>query len=226
MRALVVEDEAALRTALTRSLRAAGWEATEAATGHEALTLWSRHAPQVVLLDLGLPDMDGLDVLQSARRGGHDAPVLLLTARGTIGDRVLGLNFGADDYLLKPFDLGELHARLRALLRRTQRPAHPPGSARAGIGRLVRDEAAGGFRCGARLLDLTPREAALLGALVQRPHRAVPKQALLEAVFPGGGVNDEALEVVAHRLRRKLGGCGLAIVSLRGLGYLIKDQGG
>ena len=225
MRALVVEDEAALRNALVRSLRASGWETVEAASGRDALALWAGQPPDVVLLDLGLPDIDGLDVLQSARRAGHETPVLLLTARGTIGDRVLGLNFGADDYLLKPFDLGELHARLRALLRRAHRPAHAAAAAPHRIGALVRD-AAGRFRCEARELDLTPREAALLGALVQRPHRAVAKQALLDAVFPGGGVQDEALEVVAHRLRRKLGGCGVAVVSLRGLGYLLKDQGG
>jgi two-component system response regulator TctD len=162
----------------------------------------------------------GLVVVRAARAGGPPTPVLILTARGTVGDRILGLNTGADDYLPKPFDLDELEARVRALARRGGAEATEPASTEfAGL----RAEGASGavyFRGAA--LELAPREAALLRALLVRPGRAVAKEQLCEAVFPGEAVQAEAIEVVAYRLRKKLAATGVQLVTLRGLGYLLK----
>lgn len=226
-RALVVEDEGHLRRALCRALEDWGFAASSTSGGGAALQCWQAEPPDLVLLDLGLPDMDGLDVLQRARRLGLDAPVIVLTARAMIGDRILGLNFGADGYLTKPFDFHELHARVQALLRRSaagpQRPPAPEPPPARRLGTLSWTEES--FQCGGERLALTQREAALLRALLERPNQARPKQALLRAVFPYAEVRDEALEVVAFRLRRKLARCGVAVVTLRGLGYLIKESG-
>lgn len=227
-RALVVEDEGHLRRALCRALEDWGFTAGSASAGGAALQCWQAEPPDVVLLDLGLPDMDGLDVLQRARQLGLDAPVIVLTARAMIGDRILGLNFGADGYLTKPFDFHELHARVHALLRRSaagadQPPAPTPPPPARRLGTLSWTEES--FQCGGERLALSQREAALLRALLERPNQARPKHALLRAVFPYAEVRDEALEVVAFRLRRKLERCGVAVVTLRGLGYLIKESG-
>jgi two-component system response regulator TctD len=152
--------------------------------------------------------------------------VLVLTARGTVGDRILGLNAGADDYLPKPFDLDELEARVRALARRA--PAGTPTPAIAGmgtfqLGRLRLDAIHGVFYSGDEVLELTPRESALLRALAARPGQALAKEKLFEAVFPGEfDVQYEAVEVVVYRLRKKLAHTGVALVTLRGLGYLLK----
>lgn len=221
MQALVVEDEAQQRWALCDALSQWGFAPTAASSGGAALESWQAGRPDVVLLDLGLPDMDGLDVLQSARRQGLRTPVLLLTARVTLGDRILGLNLGADDYLLKPFDFEELRARLQALLRRCGAPRASPAQP-GRLGRLSWDAARSRFRCADHPLAFTPREHALLSALTEKPQQALPKDYLMRAVFPRGHVLEEALEVVAHRLRKKLAPCGVAIVTLRGLGYLIK----
>jgi two-component system, OmpR family, response regulator TctD len=176
----------------------------------------------VLVLDLSLPGLDGLDVLQAGRAAGLATPVLLLTARGTVGDRVLGLNAGADDYLPKPFDLDELEARVRALARRRAAPAgESPQDAMLGTLRL--DRASGAAYDGARVLELTPRELALLQALMARPGQAVTKERLFGLVFPGErDVQYEAIEVVVYRLRKKLAGTGTTLMTLRGLGYLIK----
>jgi len=221
MQALVVEDDARQCHALCDALSEWGFVPTAAAAGSAALEHWQALRPDVVLLDLGLPDMDGLDVLQSARRQGLAAPVLLLTARATLGDRILGLNLGADDYMLKPCDMDELRARLQALLRRGARNVQLPPQARS-LGGLSWDAGRTRFESGGQTLALTPRESALLRALVDQPNHARSCNALLRAVFPRGHVLDEALEVVAHRLRKKLAPCGVTLVTLRGLGYLIK----
>ncbi|MEZ0306711.1 MAG: response regulator transcription factor, partial [Ramlibacter sp.] len=118
MKLLLVEDDASMQAALQRALGRRGMEITVCTDGNQALARWHASAPDVVLLDLTLPGLDGLQVLEQARKGGLTTPVLILTARGTVGDRIIGLNTGADDYLAKPFDLDELEARLRALHRR------------------------------------------------------------------------------------------------------------
>jgi two-component system response regulator TctD len=221
MKALVVEDDVQMHKSLCRALARWGFATASATDGPQALARWQALQPSVVLLDLSLPGMDGLDVLQKGRALGLTTPVLLLTARGTVGDRILGLNFGADDYLPKPFELDELEAKLRALLRRVQ--ASPPASLDRprSLGQLAWEPSGAAFYCGDEPLALTPREAALLRALVERPNYAHTKEYLYEVVF-GEEVQQDAVEVVAHRLRKKLAPCGVAIVTLRGVGYLIK----
>ena len=224
MKLLLVEDDVSMRTTLDRSLSRRGMQVRSCGDGGQALAAWTAFQPDVVVLDLSLPTLDGLQVLEQARRSGQAAPVLLLTARGTVGDRVLGLNAGADDYLPKPFDLDELEARLRALARRRS-PAPEPAPVETQVGRLRLDRAMGAFYLGTQVLELTPRESALLQALFARPGHAVSKEKLFELVFPGqADVQYEAIEVVAYRLRKKLAGTGAALMTLRGLGYLVKDE--
>ena len=226
MKLLLVEDDLSMQAALARALRRRGMDVAACTDGREALARWQATPPDVVLLDLTLPGLDGLSVLQEARRAGLATPVLVLTARGTVGDRVLGLNAGADDYLPKPFDLDELEARLRALHRRGASGGEAaPAPAPAVLGQLRPDRESGAIWCGDAVLELAPREAALLHALLARPGQAVAKERLFALVFPGeGDVQYEAIEVVAYRLRKKLAGTGVQLVTLRGLGYLLKAQ--
>ena len=229
MNLLLVEDDASMRTTLERTLSRRGMRITTCADGARAVAQWRASAPDVVLLDLSLPGLDGLDVIEQARREGLRTPVLVLTARGTIGDRILGLNAGADDYLPKPFDLDELEARVRALARRIPAPTSSANATAAPghfqLGRLRLDPVSGVFHSGDDILELTPRESALLRALAARPGQAVAKEKLFEAVFPGEfDVQYEAVEVVVYRLRKKLAGTGATLVTLRGLGYLLKAE--
>ena len=221
MKLLLVEDDPSMQVALKRTLQNRGMDVELCSDGREALARWKASPPDVVMLDLTLPGMDGLLVLEEARRSGLKTPVLILTARGTVGDRIIGLNTGADDYLPKPFDLDELEARLRALHRRA-----PPGRAgtEPGVGGLVWDRESGAIHWRDEILELAPREAALLQALLARPGHAVPKERLFELVFPGETeVQYEAIEVVVYRLRKKLAHTGVKLVTLRGLGYLLKS---
>jgi two-component system response regulator TctD len=223
MKLLLVEDDPSMQAALQRSLGRRGMEITACVDGGQALAAWRAHTPDVVLLDLTLPGLDGLHVLEQARQAGLATPVLILTARGTVGDRIIGLNTGADDYLAKPFDLDELEARLRALHRR--RPAAgAPGPSHA-VGSLRYERESGAIYQGDEVLELTPRELALLQALMAKPGHAVSKERLFELVFPGeADVQYEAVEVVVYRLRKKLAATGVKLVTLRGLGYLLKAQ--
>ena len=224
MHLLLIEDDLALRTALQRSLVRAAMRVDICSDGAQALDVWSTLKPDVVLLDLSLPGKDGLDILQQARKAGLNSPVLILTARGTVGDRILGLNAGADDYLPKPFDLDELEARVRALQRRRASPASREESPEQGVvGALRFDRDSGAVYHQHQVLDLTPRELALMGALMARPGHAVAKERLFEVVFPGEAqVQYEAIEVVVYRLRKKLVTTGVTLMTLRGLGYLLK----
>jgi two-component system, OmpR family, response regulator TctD len=220
---LLVEDDPDLRGTLERALGRRGLQVTACADGAAALARWAAAPPDVVVLDLSLPGLDGLQVLEKARSQALSTPVLILTARGTVGDRVLGLNAGADDYLPKPFDLDELEARIRALARR--RPGQPQEErgTTVVVGTLRHDRANGAFYKGDAVMELTPREAALLQALAARPGHAVSKERLFELVFPGEtDVQYEAVEVVVYRLRKKLAGTGATVMTLRGLGYLLK----
>jgi two-component system, OmpR family, response regulator TctD len=227
MRVLLVEDDATMRNTLERALSRRGMQLTACGEGARALALWKSAAPDVVLLDLTLPGMDGLDVLDAARKAGLATPVLILTARGTVGDRILGLNTGADDYLPKPFDLDELEARVRALARRQPAPQQQatgaPGSGVVQLGELRYEKDSGAVYHRDEVLELTPREAALVQALLARPGHAVSKERLFEVVFAGEqDVHYEAVEVVVYRLRKKLANTGVTLVTLRGLGYLLK----
>ena len=222
MKLLLIEDNTAMQTTLQRSFERRGMQVVLCGDGARALDRWRASVPDVVVLDLSLPGRDGLSVLAAARAEGLDAPVLILTARGTVGDRILGLNTGADDYLPNPFELDELEARVRALARRRAgaRAAEAPAVDFCG---LCCDGASGAVYRHGQPLDLTAREAALLRALLARPGHAVAKERLSEVVFAGETeVQADAIEVVVYRLRKKLGGTGTQLVTLRGLGYLLK----
>jgi two-component system response regulator TctD len=225
MKLLLVEDNAEMQTTLQRSFERRGMQVLVCGDGARALDRWQASLPDVVLLDLSLPGLDGLEVLARARAAGLVTPVLILTARGTVGDRVLGLNTGADDYLAKPFDLDELEARIRALTRR----AGTAGAEAAAAGSrefcgLATHADSGAVYHRGQVLDLSAREAALLRALLARPGQAVAKERLSDLVFPGEAeVQADAIEVVVYRLRKKLLGTGTQLVTLRGLGYLLKE---
>ena len=224
MKLLLVEDDPAMRTTLLRALTRLGWTVDLCADGGAAITQWQQTRPDVVLLDLSLPGLDGLEVLAQARQRGLSTPVLILTARGTVGDRILGLNAGADDYLPKPFDLDELEARVRALLRRSENNVESASSPR-GMDVFSYDKDSGAVYFQGAVLDLPPRELALLRALLARPGHAVSKERLFELVFPDAAdVQLEAVEVVAYRLRKKLLPTGASLMTLRGLGYLLKTR--
>jgi two-component system, OmpR family, response regulator TctD len=224
MKLLLIEDNPAMRTTLERTFERRGVRVVSCDSGARALARWQATVPDAVLLDLSLPDIDGLDLLATARAQGLATPVLIITARGTVGDRILGLNAGADDYLPKPFDLDELEARIRALVRRGG--ADTAAAAPAFCG-LRCDPASGAVYHEGELLDLPPRELALLRALLARPGQAVAKERLLELVFDGqDSVQPDAIEVVAYRLRKRLAGTGVLLTTLRGLGYLLSAPRG
>ena len=227
LKLLLIEDDASMQKALQRALSRRGFEVQGCTDGALALVQWTAMRPDVVVLDLSLPNVDGLQVLERARQSGLVTPVLILTARGTVGDRIMGLNLGADDYLPKPFDLDELEARIRALSRRRTRSepnlqmktdASPPI-----VGGIRYEKESGAIYHEGIVMDLTPRELALLQALMARPGHAVAKEKLFELVFPGeADVQYEAVEVVVYRLRKKLANTGVTLMTLRGLGYLLK----
>ena len=224
MQLLLVEDDPTMQATLHRALTRRGMEVTAVGDGRAALSQWTALQPDAVILDLTLPGLDGLQVLQQARSRGLRTPVLILTARGTVGDRVMGLNAGADDYLPKPFDLDELEARLRALVRRSADPAVAPlAPSTVQIGAIRYDKNSGALYLHGEVMELTPRELALMHALLAQPGHAVTKERLYELVFPGLlDVQYEAIEVVVYRLRKKLAGTGLTLMTLRGLGYLLR----
>ena len=226
MQLLLVEDDATMQATLQRSLARRGMAVTALGDGRAVLAEWRARPPDAVVLDLTLPGLDGLQVLEQARAAGLRTPVLLLTARGTVGDRVLGLNAGADDYLPKPFDLDELEARLRALVRRSGDVSEVKSTSNAlSMGAISYEKESGIIYAQGAPMDLTPREQALLRALLAQPGRAVTKERLYELVFPGQSeVQYEAIEVVVYRLRKKLTGTGVALMTLRGLGYLLKPE--
>ena len=222
MKLLLVEDNVAMQTSLQRSFLRRGMQVTVCGDGARALDRWQASQPDVVLLDLSLPGIDGLSVLAAARAAGLATPVLILTARGTVGDRILGLNTGADDYLAKPFDLDELEARVRALARRAGTSAEREAAVATFCG-MHCDAASGALYFNGTPLELAPREAAMLRPLLAQAGRAVSRERLFELVFPGQAqVQPEAIEVVAYRLRKKLAPTGAQLVTLRGLGYLLK----
>jgi two-component system OmpR family response regulator len=219
MRILVVEDDPVLRDGLSRSLRNAGYAVDIAQDGKLADDLLSVHAFDLVVLDLGLPGLDGLEVLRRLRRRASSAPVLILTARDGVEDRVAGLDLGADDYLVKPFNLAELEARVRALVRRAQSAS----TARITHGALTLDTTARRAFIDGHALELSAREVALLEALLLSTGRVVSKDQLADRLY---GVSDEvgpnAIEVFVHRLRRKIEPAGVVIRTIRGLGYLVE----
>ena len=221
MRILIVEDDTALGPALRTGLRQDGYAADWVRSADAAEQALRLEHFDLVVLDLGLPGRDGLAVLRDLRRGGFAAPVLILTARATVPDRVLGLDAGADDYMVKPFDLVELSARIRALIRRSQ--GHAGSILR--VGDLVLDPATRQVTQGGRPLSLSPREYALLEVFLASADQALPRGRLLAAAYDWqDNVESNALEVHIHNLRRKLGKD--RIVTVRGVGYrLVAGEG-
>ncbi|MDP3668947.1 MAG: response regulator [Telluria sp.] len=227
MRILLVEDHIELSHWLAKALRDAHLTVECAANGGDADALLHTQDYALVILDLTLPKMDGLDVLRRLRsRGGARAktPVLILTARGGLEERVQGLNLGADDYLAKPFELSELEARVKALLRRSQgneAPVHRCGA-------LSFDTVTRLFTYAGEQLPLTPREHAVLEALISRPGRAVSKEKLFDEVFAlDDDANIGAIELYIHRVRKKLERAvpeAAAITTLRGIGYMLQPR--
>ncbi len=211
------EDDAALRSVLTRSVKAAGHDVVIARTGAEALRDFPNADPDVVILDIGLPDSDGRDVCLALRAGGLAAPVLFLTARDGVHDKVAGFEAGADDYLTKPFELPELLARLQALARRGGTGAAPDEG-------LHLDPARHAVTAHGRTVGLTPTEFRLLAKLLASPEHVVRRHALLAAGWPmGAAVHDNTLDSYVARLRRKLDGLedvDRSIDTVRGVGYV------
>jgi DNA-binding response OmpR family regulator len=230
MRILLVEDDAVLSDVMVRSLAAAGHRVDRAANLEEAAHWWRVQAFDAVLLDLNLPHSghdrssmgSGLAVLRAARARGDRTPVMILTARDRTEERIAGLDAGADDYLGKPFDLGEVEARLRALVRRSRGTED-----RVEVGRLVLDRLARRFFLAGQALDLPAREFEVLHELTTPPGRVVSKRELsLKLSGSDDTLGDNALEAFISRLRRKLAGSGAAIRTLRGLGYVLEEDEG
>lgn len=222
MRILIAEDDEVLADGLSRAMRQAGYAADRVGTGLDADSILRGGQPyDLIILDLELPQMDGFTVLRALRDRGIHAPVIILTARDSVGDRVKGLDLGADDYLVKPFSLQELEARVRALLRRGQCGNNPTLC----CGSLTFDSVGRRATINGRPLDLTTRELGLLEALMLRSGWVVSKEQLLERLYSySEEASNNAIEVYIHRLRKKTAPAGVTIRTIRGLGYVIDNQ--
>ena len=219
MRILIAEDDPVLADGLTRSLHQADYAVDCVRTGDQADHVLIAQNYDLVILDLGLPRLDGFEVLRRLRHRGSKVPVLVLTARDALDDRVRGLDLGADDYLTKPFDLPELEARVRALIRRGQ----SGGASILVHGTLRLDTAGRRATLNGAPLDLSARELGVLEVLMHRSGRVVNKEQLAEQLYGWDEeVGANAIEVYVHRLRRKLEPAGVVIRTIRGLGYLLE----
>jgi two-component system response regulator TctD len=219
MRILLVEDESELANWLVRALAQSGFIADWVSEGRLAAKCLADTRYDAMVLDLGLPDRDGHEVLAELRRADERLPILILTARDSLIERVSTLNEGADDFLAKPFQVTELEARLLALIRRARGSDRP----RFACGPLGYDAASCQFVLGGEPLVLTPREHAVLRALIQRSGEPLSKREILERVFSDDeDVAPEAIEVLIHRLRKRLEATPVRVVTLRGLGYVLE----
>ena len=225
VRALVVDDDPELRAALTRALRLDGYDVTAVSNGLKALEAMPEVSPDVVVLDLMMPYVGGLEVCRRLRAKGDRTPILVLTARDEVGDRVEGLDAGADDYLVKPFALEELRARLRALLRRSK-PETASEDAPATLADLTLDPVTREVRRGERFIELTRTEFALLELLLRNAGRVLPRDVIMDRVW---GYELEpasnSLEVFVGYLRRKTEAAGepRLIHTVRGVGYTARE---
>ncbi len=219
MRILVVEDDAILAAAVSRALVQSAYAVDVVDNGDDANAALANTAYDLVVLDLALPKTDGLSVLRRLRDRRSRVPVLILSARDSLDDRVAGLDLGADDYITKPFDLPEFEARVRALMRRGQ--LHASNSLRHG--RLELDLAARRVFYDGEPVDLSARELAVVELLLSRQGRVVSKEQMVDRLFGfGEDVGSNAIEVCVHRVRRKLEPLGIEIRTVRGMGYLIE----
>jgi len=218
MRILVVEDDTVLAAALTRALTQAAYVVDLAEDGEIANEALRTNTYDLVVLDIALPKVDGLSVLKRMRDRRSHVPVLVLTARDTLEDRVLGLDLGADDYMTKPFDLPEFEARVRALIRR----GHYNAGTTMTHGRLRFDTAARRLFYGDQPIEMSARELALTELLLARQGKVVSKEQIIDQLFGfGEDVGSNAIEVYVHRVRRKLEPLGIEIRTVRGMGYLL-----
>jgi two-component system response regulator QseB len=219
MRLLLVEDDEMIAETVLESMGREGYAIDWAQDGRAAELSLGNGVYDLVLLDLGLPRKDGIDLLNSYRKQGGQAPVIILTARDSVNDRIRGLDAGADDYLIKPFDLDELAARARALLRRRTGQKQPIYS----HGELTLDPAAHEVRKSGIQMALVPREFALLQALIEEPTRVFTRSELEDKLYGWGEeVGSNTIEVHVHSLRRKIG--AEQIVTVRGVGYRLKRR--
>jgi DNA-binding response OmpR family regulator len=216
-RILVVEDDPLLAESLVRALQQQGYRIGHARRGRDAEALLCTQRFDLLLLDIGLPDIDGFELLRRLRARGDATPVLVATAREAVDERVHGLDLGADDYLTKPFSLSELEARVRALLRR----AKPALAAHLVVGGLTLESAARRAKIAGRHIDLTAREWALLELFLSHPGQALSKLTIATTLGdPDTAIAPNTVEVYVSRLRGKLEPAGIAIRTVRGFGYL------
>jgi two-component system OmpR family response regulator len=220
MRILIVEDDAALARGLARILESEGYAVDTVTRGEQALLATRHERFDLVILDIGLPGMDGFEVLRRLRAVPDPAPVLLLTARDALDDKVRGLDLGGDDYVAKPFAMSELVARVRALIRRSQARAGP----KVVHGPLVLDSVARRAYLSGAPLELAAREWAVLEVLLARSGRIVSKDSIIQAVVGwGDDLSANAIEVYISRLRAKLEPAGVRIRTVRGFGYMLEE---
>lgn len=218
VRILVVEDNRTLADGLLAVLRSSGYAVDVVHDGVSALAALATESFDLVVLDLSLPEMDGLEVLRELRAGGNRSAVLVLTARGALDERIRGLDLGADDYMTKPFEVAELEARVRVLLRRQSGLR----SASIAFGPLELDTASHTLSAGGRPLDVPARELQLIETLLRRAGAVVSKQAIIESLAAfDDDLSANAVEQYVSRLRRKLAPHGLTIRTARGLGYYL-----
>ncbi|WP_170327528.1 response regulator transcription factor [Ruegeria arenilitoris] len=221
MRIVIVEDNETLANAIAYRLRDRGHAADVLTDGDEADLYLQQEGADLIVLDINLPGQSGLEVLRSLRNRGDSVPVILLTARSETSDRVSGLDMGADDYLVKPFEMDELEARIRAMSRRKQLDY----GSRETIGSLEFDRTARQVSANGQVLDVPRREMAVLECLLERRGRIVPKSQLTDYVYGvGADVEDSAVEPHVSRLRKRLQNLGIRIKTARGLGYLLEVQ--
>lgn len=221
MRLLLIEDSPRLIELLTECVQRVGWRIDSVSTAADAAEALSSDDYNMAVCDLGLPDVDGLELIKSVRRAGVAIPILIITARSSIDDRIAGLDAGADDYLAKPFNHQEFLARCRAMLRRAPNAILPKVMA----GKLTYDFAACTLSCDDEEVTLSPRERSLLELLMRDVNRVVPKRKLEAALSDfNSSVSANALETVASRLRRRLSelDTGTSIETVRGVGYMLR----
>ncbi|MCH9736152.1 MAG: response regulator transcription factor [Actinomycetia bacterium] len=221
----MVDDDADVRTSVSRGLRHSGFDVHVAASGKEALRLLSSESHDALVLDVQMPELDGVAVVTALRALGNDIPICVLSARDTVNDRIAGLEAGADDYLTKPFDLGELVARLHALLRRAHHS--DPTSGTMTVGSLTIDTARRLVFAGGERIELTKREFDLLATLAENAGVVLSRQRLLELVWGYDfDADTNVADVFVSYLRRKLERVGLARVihTVRGIGYVLREE--
>jgi two-component system, OmpR family, response regulator len=221
MKVLLAEDDEYLLSGLVLALRHRGYMVEEVRTGPEALSALLTATFDLVLLDLGLPGLDGTEVLSELRSRGQDMPVIVITARDSVEDKIHGLDLGANDYLVKPFDFRELEARMRAALRKN----NWRNKLEIEFGSLRLNTNSGQLLLHNEQMDLTPKEAVVLKTLMAKAGRVVSKRQIMDHVSDWMDESSEnVVEIVVHRLRKKLESADVAITTVRGFGYVLEEQ--